>query len=76
MASSFAGTPAIAQQDDAAALNKRAVELSQAGKFSEAIPLAQRELAIVEKARGPGHSDVAVLLNNLAELYNDLNHNM
>jgi CHAT domain-containing protein/tetratricopeptide (TPR) repeat protein len=71
MVFSLAGGPAIAQLDAAHALSKRAVELSKAGKYSEAIPLAQRALAIREKALGPGHPDVAVSLNNLANLYRD-----
>src|SRR4029077_19901244 len=39
------------------------------GRFSEALPLAQRALAIREKALPLDHPDVAVSLNNLAELY-------
>jgi CHAT domain-containing protein/tetratricopeptide (TPR) repeat protein len=69
MVFSFAGAPAIAQQDEAAALNRRIAELSQAGKFSEALPLAHRALEIVEKARGPDHPDVATALGSLAYLY-------
>jgi tetratricopeptide (TPR) repeat protein/CHAT domain-containing protein len=69
--SSFVGVPASAQQDEAAALNKRVGELYQAGKFSEAIPLAQRALTIGEKALGPDHLAVAPLLNNLAQLYDN-----
>ena len=38
--------PAIAQQDEAVALDKEVLELYQAGKFPEAKPLAQRALAI------------------------------
>jgi tetratricopeptide (TPR) repeat protein len=63
--------PAMAQQDEAAALNKRLTELYQAGRFSEAIPLADRALAIREKALGPDHPDVATSLNTLAELYRE-----
>jgi hypothetical protein len=59
LVNSFAGAPAIAQQDEADALNKRAIELYQAGKFSEATPLAQRALAIREKALGPDHLNIA-----------------
>jgi tetratricopeptide (TPR) repeat protein len=44
------------------------VALYQAGKFAEAVPLAQRVLAIAERALGSDHRDVATLLNNLAEL--------
>jgi hypothetical protein len=44
-----------AQSGDADALHKAAAELYAAGKFSEAIPLAEQELAIREKALGPDH---------------------
>src|SRR5262245_31769633 len=69
MVISFAGAPAIAQQDAATALDRKVQELYGAGKFSEAIPLARRVLAIREKALGPYHPDVATSLNNLATLY-------
>jgi hypothetical protein len=39
------------------------------GRYSEAIPLSERSLAILEKALGPDHRDVALALSNLAELY-------
>jgi tetratricopeptide (TPR) repeat protein len=65
----FASAPAIAQQEEADALNRRANELYQAGKFSEAMPLAQRSLAILEKALGADHPAVAVPLNDLASLH-------
>jgi CHAT domain-containing protein/tetratricopeptide (TPR) repeat protein len=65
----FVSAPAIAQQDEAAALRKRAEELFRAGKFSEAIPPVQQLLAIDEKALGPTHPAVAASLNNLAMLY-------
>jgi tetratricopeptide (TPR) repeat protein len=44
----------------------------RAGKYSEAIPLARRLLADMEKAHGPVDRDVAAALNNLALLYGDL----
>ncbi|HKS19754.1 MAG TPA: CHAT domain-containing tetratricopeptide repeat protein [Bradyrhizobium sp.] len=44
-------------------------ELSKAGKYSEAVPLAQKLLADMEKAHGPDHRDVAASLNNLGMLY-------
>ena len=59
------------QIDDARELNKRAIELFETGRYSEAIPLVQRALAILEKALGPDHPDVAASLNNLAGLYQD-----
>jgi tetratricopeptide (TPR) repeat protein len=54
---------------DAATLNQQVTQLYNQGRYSEAIPLAQRALAILEKARGPDHPDVANSLNNLARLY-------
>src|SRR6266705_554827 len=69
LASLATGVPSRAQQDEAAALNQNVVDLYNAGKYAEAVPLAQRALAIREKALGPDHPDVASLLNNLAELY-------
>ena len=65
----FVSIPSFARQDEAAALSARVTELYRAGKYSEAIPLAQRALAILEKTRGPNHLDVARALNNLAAVY-------
>ena len=63
--------PAFPQQDEVATLTEKASELSRAGKFDEALPLAQRALAIAEKELGPLHYniDVVTSLNNLAALY-------
>jgi hypothetical protein len=58
MVNAFADAPAIAQQDEVAALNEKVVELYRAGKFSEATPLAQRVLVAWEKALGPDHLNV------------------
>jgi CHAT domain-containing protein/Tfp pilus assembly protein PilF len=69
MVNCFAGAPAIAQQDEAATLSKRVLELYRGGKFSEAVPLAQQVLAIYEKAPSPDNPNVATALNNLASLY-------
>jgi CHAT domain-containing protein/Tfp pilus assembly protein PilF len=63
------------QPDEAAALNAQIVKLYHAGKYAEAVPLAQRALALREKALGRGHRDVAQSLNNLALLYNELGRN-
>lgn len=64
-------TPAVAQKNEAAALNARVDELSRTGRYAEAISLAQRALAVTEKARGLEHPSVATSLNNLASLYQD-----
>jgi tetratricopeptide (TPR) repeat protein len=55
--------------NDADALNKKVIELYNAGKYADAIPLAQRLLAIREKAFGGDHPDLASPLNNPAALY-------
>jgi CHAT domain-containing protein/Tfp pilus assembly protein PilF len=68
VASACLSAPSFAQ-NETAALNARITELSRAGKYSEAIPLAQRLVANLEKAHGPFNRDVAASLNNLALLY-------
>ena len=52
-----------------AALNNLALLYRAQGDYAKALPLLERALAILEKALGPEHSDVATTLNNLAELY-------
>jgi hypothetical protein len=47
------GTPASAQKNEVAALNAGIAELSRAGKYSEAIPPAQRLLANLEQHTVP-----------------------
>jgi tetratricopeptide (TPR) repeat protein len=55
--------------EEAEALNQQVVQFYQQGRFTDAIPLAQRTLAITETALGPDHPDTATSLNNLALLY-------
>jgi len=65
----------LVQQADlgkAEALNRQVMQLLNQGRYGEAIPLAQRALAIREQALGPEHPDVATSLNNLAYLYKTL----
>jgi hypothetical protein len=47
--------PAAARQDEAAVL---LVELSRQGKYAEATPLAERALALIEKAFRPDHPNL------------------
>ncbi|WP_437312109.1 tetratricopeptide repeat protein [Sorangium sp. So ce388] len=49
-------------------LNGRVAELKKAGRYDEAISLAQRALELREAALGPYHPDVAQSLNSLAAL--------
>jgi tetratricopeptide (TPR) repeat protein len=57
------------QTDEANELNKKVIELYNAGRYADAIPIAQQVLAIREKALGRDQPNVATSLNNLAELY-------
>ena len=50
-------------------LNKEAVSLYSAGRYDEALPLAERAPGIYEKVFGPEHPDVATSLNNLGKIY-------
>src|SRR2546423_152024 len=63
--------PPTAQADlnEATELSKSVVQLYKAQKFDEAIPLAERALALREKALGPQAPEVAGALSNLAVLY-------
>jgi hypothetical protein len=69
VASACLTTPSSAQKSEVAALNAKIAELSRAGKYSQAIPLAQRLVANQEKTNGPSGRDLAASLNNLALLY-------
>jgi tetratricopeptide (TPR) repeat protein len=53
------------------AQSAKAAELSRAGKYSEALPLAQAAAATLERT-SPNSRDFAGTLNNLAQLYGDL----
>ena len=50
-------------------LNNRIGTLYRQGHYADAIPLAERALAINEKVLGPEHPNTANSLNNLAALY-------
>jgi hypothetical protein len=69
IASVCLSAPLSAQKIDVTARSAQIAELSRTGKYSQAIPVAQRLLADLEKAYGPDHRDVAASLNNLAMLY-------
>jgi CHAT domain-containing protein/Tfp pilus assembly protein PilF len=65
LTSACLGTPSSAQ--GLAAQSAKIAELSRAGKYAEAIPLAQAMVANLEK--GPAGRDLGGALNNLAQLY-------
>jgi tetratricopeptide (TPR) repeat protein len=51
------------------ALNQQITQLYQQGKYSEAVPLAERALAIRQASLGSDHVEVAQSLTNLGMLY-------
>jgi hypothetical protein len=57
---------------EAVALSAKVGQLTEVGKFSEAIPVAQQALASWETAAGPDDAEVATALFRLAELYREL----
>jgi tetratricopeptide (TPR) repeat protein len=56
---------------EARVLTQQVLELYGQGRFSQAIPLAERALEIHERELGPQHADTATALNNLAQLYHE-----
>ncbi|AUX41105.1 hypothetical protein SOCE26_025100 [Sorangium cellulosum] len=62
-------TPTADALKEAERLNRNVVALYDQGRFDAAIPLAQRALAIREKALGREHPQVATSLHDLAGLY-------
>ena len=61
-----------AELEEAKRLNQQVEQLYEEGKYKQAIPLAERALAIREKVLGKEHLDTATSLNNLAELYRNM----
>jgi CHAT domain-containing protein/Tfp pilus assembly protein PilF len=64
-------TPAASQQavEEAKRLQAEVEQLYAQGKYTEALPIAERVLALREKAFGAEHTDVATALNDLGVLY-------
>jgi CHAT domain-containing protein/tetratricopeptide (TPR) repeat protein len=63
--------PALAQSDDLAALNQQIGQLYQAGKYDEAIPLAQRLAELTRTRLGSEHRTHANALGVLGDLYRE-----
>ncbi len=61
----------VSAQSIAAQTNK-ITELERAGKFADALTLAQKTVTDAEKAHGPVHRDVAAVLNNFGHVYASL----
>ena len=64
----FVGTPSFAQ--GLSAQSGKIIQLTRAGKYAEALPLAQAMVAQLEK--GPPNRDLAGAINSLAQVYSDM----
>ncbi len=62
----FAQEPSPATETDSDKLNQQVNQLYQAGKYSQAVPIAAKLLELREKVLGPEHPDTATRLNHLA----------
>jgi tetratricopeptide (TPR) repeat protein len=58
--------------DDTVRLHDLAVSRQAEGRLQEAVPLCRQALALVERAVGPHHPDVANILDTLTGIYEDL----
>ena len=65
--------PRKGRPGEVAVLNRQIAQLKAAGKYAEAIPLAQKALALAEK-KGATSPDVANALDTLASLYEAQNN--
>jgi CHAT domain-containing protein/tetratricopeptide (TPR) repeat protein len=59
----------LEELEEASRLNEQVMKLYGEGRYAEAVTPAERALNILEKALGPDHQDVAIGLDNLAQLY-------
>src|SRR5262249_12777039 len=57
--------------DEANKLFKESLTLRRAGKYNDALPLAERLLKIRQRLLGSDHTDVAAAINLLGILYSD-----
>ncbi len=60
-----------AEADASWLFDRAAMYLHAHARLAEARPLAERALAINEAAHGPDHPEVAIALNNLAQILQD-----
>ena len=66
------GAPSCAAEDEAGVLSQQMKELYRVGKYQEALPLAQKSLAIREQEFGPDDDKVAMPLNDLGTIHYNL----
>ena len=68
----LAKAEAPAEDDSPEELSGRIEQLSQQGKYKDAIPLAEKLVILTKRAKGDEDPDTATSLNNLAALYEDM----
>ncbi|UZE47311.1 tetratricopeptide repeat protein [Rhodopseudomonas sp. P2A-2r] len=66
------GAPSRAGENEAGTLSRQIKDLYRAGKYLEALPLAQKSLALREKKFGPDDAKVATPLNDLGMIHYNL----
>src|SRR3954469_8716551 len=66
------GAPSYAAEDEAGTLTRQMKQLYRAGKYQEALPLAQKSLVLREKEFGPDDDHVAMPLNDLGTIHYNL----
>lgn len=57
------------EQEEADRLDQQVTKLYEQGKYAEAIPLVEQQLAISKRLYGENHPDIAANLNTLGLLY-------
>src|SRR3569623_915220 len=72
LALAITASPSLAQKADLSAQSARINALRSAGKYAEALPLAQAMVASLEKTNNS--RDLAAALNNLAQINADQGH--
>ncbi len=64
-----AAQPGATATEEAGRLTKEVARLQEVGKHTQAVPFAERALALFEKALPPEHPDVARAIDNLVAAY-------
>src|ERR1700688_1174463 len=71
----LSGLNASAAEDDQIdVLNSQLKSLLAKGQYQEAIPIAEKLVALCEQILGPDSTDTATALNNLAVVYSPLGY--
>src|SRR5690348_12217009 len=66
------GAPSRTEVDEASVLTQQMKQLYRAGKYTEALPLAQKSLVLREREFGADDANVAMPLNDLGTIHYNL----